>query len=157
MVGILVSMLQATRGGFRLTYTITNDGVFVTRWSAKLFGRGTFVLADGGYTTKARILGSEFMLIDPYGRQLAVASNPYRRQWTVTAGTQGYVFHRPSWWRQHLDLVVGGQPVGFIQRPSLYGTAVAELPMMPLAVQVFALVLALYSWDVQPATAWPAA
>ncbi|MBX6721784.1 MAG: hypothetical protein IRY92_00890 [Dactylosporangium sp.] len=43
--------------------------------------------------------------------------------------------------------MVGGQAVGFIHRRSPRAEATAELPAMPLAIQVFALVLALTTWD----------
>jgi hypothetical protein len=43
-----------------------------------------------------------------------------------------------------------GRAVGYIRRPILNAEASAELPMMPLAVQIFAVALALLVWDSGP-------
>lgn len=99
--------------------------------------------------------GTTYTLTDRTGATVATSSNPNRRRWTIVAGDQTYEFHRRAWWRQHYELVAGGQAVGFIQRPSLRAEATAQLPAMPLAIQVFALALALTTWDAIALLVWP--
>lgn len=143
-------MLQAIRvGAFSSDYDITLDGQVVTRWDKSMWrNRGSFTVQGQRYEVRTTFWNTTFTMIDQVGRTVATAANPNRRQWTVVTEGQSYEFHRRRWWRQHYDLVVGGQPVGFVRRPSGWrSTVVAELPTMPLPAQVFAIAVALTTWD----------
>jgi len=153
-------MLQAVRGKADLSYDILADGQLVTHWATKWLRGGKFVLEDGAYLISDDAIsddpigdamgGVAFTLTDPTGTRLATSSDPSRRMWTVTTEDQTYEFDRRSRWRQHMDMVDGGRAVGYIRRPNLNADASAELPMMPLPVQVFAVALALLVWDSAP-------
>lgn len=87
-------------------------------------------------------------MTDLTGNPVATAGKVIRRQWTVVAGGREYGFRRTSWWRQQFDLLLDGRPAGFVRRPSGWRSTVeAELPTMPLPAQVFALAVALTTWD----------
>jgi hypothetical protein len=153
--GTLDSMLQATRVGvFSSAYDVTLDGQLVTRWDKSMWRTGgSFTVGRQRYEVRGKLMGSAYTMTDQSGATVATAKNPNRRQWTVAAGGRTYEFRRRSWWRQHYDLVVGDQAVGFVRRPSSWrSTAVAELPTMPLAAQVFAVAVALTTWDAAAAT-----
>jgi hypothetical protein len=143
-------MLQATRvGAFSSAYHITLDGQPITRWDKSMWRTGgSFTVGGQRYEVRSNVWGTSFTMTDQSGATVATAENPNRRQWTVTSGGRTHEFRRRSWWRQQYDLVVGGQVVGFVRRPSGWrSTAVAELPAMPLATQVFAVAVALTAWD----------
>ena len=144
---MLGDMLLAVRGKADLSYDILADDQVVTHVATKWLRGGTFILADGAYAISDDGWGTAFTVTDPSGTQLATASDPSRRAWTVTTGSQTYAFDRRSRWRQHMDLVAGGQAIGYIRRPNLNAEATADLPTMPLTMQVFALALALLVWD----------
>ena len=143
-------MLRATRVGvFSPAYDITIDGRTVTRWDKSMWRTGgSFTVEGRRYEVRGNLWGSTYTLIDESGSPVATAANPNRRQWSVAAGGQTFEFRWRSWWRQQYDLVAGGQAVGFVRRPSGWrSTAVAELPTMPLAIQVFAVAIAVTTWD----------
>lgn len=147
---IVESMLQATRvGAFSSSYDITLDGQPLTRWHKSMWRvGGSFTLQGQRYDLRSNFWGTSFTMADQLGAVVATAANPNRRQWTIVVGPHRYEFRRRSWWRQHHDLIVNGRAVGSVHRPSAWrSTAVADLPTMPLAAQVFALVVALTTWD----------
>lgn len=143
-------MLQATRvGAFSTAYDITIDGRTITRWDKSTWrSGGSFTVEGRRYEVRSNLWGSTYTMTDESGSPVASAANPNRRQWSVAAGSQTFEFRRRSWWRPQYDLFVGGQTVGFVRRPNSWRSAtVAELPTMPLAVQVFAVAIALTTWD----------
>jgi hypothetical protein len=148
-------MLQATRVGlFSSAYDITLAGQLVTRWDKSMWRTGgSFTVGGQRYEVTGNVWGSTYTMKDQAGGVVATAANPNRRQWTVMVDGRDYEFRRRSWWRQHYDLIVGGQATGFVRRPSAWrSTAVAELPTMPLAAQVFAIAVALAAWEAAAAT-----
>jgi hypothetical protein len=73
-----------------------------------------------------------------------------RKSWTVEADGRTYEFRRASWWRQEEELHSGGLPVGSVRRKSIWrGDAVADLPGLPLPVEVFVLAVVLTKWDAE--------
>jgi len=63
-------------------------------------------------------------------------------------------FRRTSAWRDDQELLVDGQRVGSIRRPSVWRTnAIADLPTLPLATQIFVLCVVLTMWDNNAAAA----
>ncbi len=79
---------------------------------------------------------------------MAQADGLGRRRWTVTASGVVHQFQRASVWRSDQLLLAGEQPVGVVRRTSSwFGRAEADLPGLPVPVQVFVLVVLLTRWD----------
>jgi hypothetical protein len=88
--------------------------------------------------------GALMFLLDP--ERLVGAS--------VEADGRTYEFRRASMWRQEEELHSEGLRVGSVKRTSLWrGDVVAELPGLPLPVQIFVLAVVLTMWDAQSAAA----
>jgi hypothetical protein len=144
-------VLRASRAGLLSTrYDITRDDTAICTWKPSAFiGGGSFELeghryevARGGWT------GRRYRLRDETGRVVALADGVGRLTWTVETGGEVHTFERPSPWRRDQVLVRDGTPVGAVRRTSAwFGEAEAELPGLPLAVQVFVLVSLLAVWD----------
>jgi hypothetical protein len=149
-------VLRASRAGLLSTrYDITRDDTtrddkVICTWKPSAFiGGGTFELeghrydvARGGWT------GRRYRLRDEAGRLVALADGVGRTAWTVETGGEVHEFERPSPWRRDQVLVRDGTPVGAVRRTSAwFGEAEADLPGLPLAVQVFVLVSLLAVWD----------
>jgi hypothetical protein len=152
-------VLRASRAGLLSTrYEITRDGIPICTWKPSAFiGGGTFELeghryevARGGWT------GRRYRLRDEDGRLVALADGVGRLTWTLEifgevfgeSGGTSHTFERPSPFRRDQVLVVDGELAGAVHRTSAWwGEAEAELPGLPLPVQVFVLVSLLGVWD----------
>jgi hypothetical protein len=144
-------VLQASRVGLLTTrYAITCDGVALCTWKPSRFiGGGAFELegrhydvARGGWT------GRRYRLTDDAGRLVALADGVGRLTWTLETGGVTHTFERPSLFRYDQVLVRDGEPAGTVRRTSAFwGEAEADLPGLPLVVQVFVLVSLLSVWD----------
>lgn len=144
-----VAVLRASRAGLLSTrYDIsTDDGRPVCTWKpSPFFGGGsfelhgrTFEVARGGWT------GRRYRLLHE-GVAVALADGVGRPAWTLEAAGATHAFERPSLFRP--DQVLLGrdeQPAGSVCRR--WGVAEADLPGLPLEVQVFVLVSLLAMWD----------
>jgi uncharacterized protein YxjI len=150
------TMVRATKVGmWSNDYHIEVDGQRVTTWDGSSWrAGGTFTLDDRPYRVRGNVWESEFTMTDQAGTVAATAGRMGRREWTVTAGGQTYRFRRPSVWRNEERLVVGDQEVGSIRRTSMWRSDVeADLPAMPVPVQIFTVVVVLTRWDRRAATA----
>ncbi|MFG1923010.1 hypothetical protein [Cryptosporangium sp. NPDC048952] len=148
--------LTAKRTGLlKSGYEISLAGRALVRWDAKTWKvGGSFTLDDQRYDVRTNALATKYELLDQDGASVAVAHRVGRKQWTVEADGQTYTFERGSMWREEQKLTLGGQQVGTIRRTSVWsGAAAADLPGLPLLVQVFVLLVALSSWDVTAAVA----
>jgi hypothetical protein len=149
-------VLRASRAGLLSTrYDITrddpagNDRAICTWKPSAFIGGGSFELdghrydvARGGWT------GRRYRLRDEAGSLVALADGVGRSTWTVETGGEVHEFARPSHWRRDQVLMREGEPVGAVRRTSAwFGEAEAELPGLPLTVQVFVLVSLLGVWD----------
>jgi hypothetical protein len=66
----------------------------------------------------------------------------------VEAEGRTYTFERASFWRSEERLVLDGRPVGTVRRVGAFrGDAVADLPGLPLPLQVFVFTVVLSAWD----------
>jgi hypothetical protein len=150
-VGETDEVLRASRVGLLSTrYDITCDGTSICTWKPSRFiGGGAFELdgrrydvARGGWT------GRRYRLRDESGTILAVADGVGRVAWTLETEGVTHAFERPSPVRRDQVLMRDGEPVGMVRPTSAWwGEAEADLPGLPLAVQIFVLVSLLSVWD----------
>jgi hypothetical protein len=140
---------------WRSRYEITSDGRPVAVWDPNLWRTGgSFELAGRPYAVRTNTLGSRFALTDGAGVVVAAARRVGRKRWSVEADGRSYQFQRTSPWRNDQTLMVDGQPAGSVRRVSMWRSdAVADLPGLPLPLQVFVFVVVLVMWDAQAATA----
>src|SRR5262245_44523062 len=140
----LDGMLEARRiSQWRSRYEIVAEGQPLAMGDGRI-GRkgGTFDLAGHHYDVKSTVCGSRSEMIDEAGMIVATADRVGRKRWTVEASGRTYHFQRASWWRSEQLLVADGQPVGSVRRVSHWrGDAVANLPDLPLPLQVFVVVV----------------
>jgi hypothetical protein len=143
-------VLEARRKGFwKGDYELNVDGRPLTRWDAKTWRTGGWFELDGRrYEVRANGWGTRYEMTDPTGMPVAGAHRVGRKRWTVEAGGRTYGFERASFWRSEERLVADGRPVGSVRRVSAWrGDAVADLPGLPLPVQVFVFTVVLTAWD----------
>lgn len=152
----VVRVIEARRTSIlRSRYHIVVDGAQVATWEGSTWRTGGIVeLAGRRHQVRANLWGTTFEMVDDAGTLLASARRVGRKDWTVEAGATTYQFRRASFWRQEQELLAGGQRVGFVRRTGIWrGDVVADLPGLPLAVEVFALAVVLATWDSESAAA----
>jgi hypothetical protein len=140
---------------WRRRYDIREDGRPVASWEPSWWkSGGTFDLDGQRYEVRSNALGTRYELIGPTGHTLASALRVGRKRWTVEADNRTYEFRRASFWRQDQELMLGDQAVGSIRPLSIWrGSAVAELPGLPVPVQVFVVCVVLAMWEAATAAA----
>jgi hypothetical protein len=143
-------MLKATKPSpWRNRYELVSDGKPLATWERRRWRTGgTFDLAGRRYEVSSNAWGTRFQMTDQFGLIVAAADRVGRKRWTVEASGRSYQFKRASLWRPEEVLVADGRPVGSVRRTSLWRSdTAAELPGLPLPVQVFVLVVVLTMWD----------
>ena len=153
-------MLKARRTSlWRDRYDLVADGQPLATWDGRAWrSGGTFDLAGRRYDVKSNVWGTRFEMTDEMGMTVASADRVGRKRWTVEAGGRTYGFQRASWWRSEELLLADDRPAGSVRRVSTWRSdAVADLPGLPLPVQVFVVVVVLTMWDAQAAAAVSAA
>lgn len=150
-------MLRAKRVGlWRNRFEISVDGQPITVWDGSTWkAGGAFELDGTRYEVGANLWGTKYGMATADGTVVASADRVGRKRWTVEAGGWTYQFQRASIWRQEQHLLhPDGRPMGSIRRPSMWrGEAVADLPSLPLPVQIFVLMVVLTMWDQHAAAA----
>ncbi|MFN2494646.1 MAG: hypothetical protein ABR608_01885 [Pseudonocardiaceae bacterium] len=149
-------MLQAKKVGFwKNRYEITADGRVLATWAPSIWKTGgTFELDGQRYEIRGNMWGSKYGMVTEDGAAVASADRVGRKRWTVQAGGRVYEFQRASIWRQEEILHSEGSQVGSIKRISMWrGDAMADLPGLPVPVQIFVLAVVLTMWDQQFAAA----
>jgi hypothetical protein len=129
-------------------YDISDSGRQIARWEPSWWrSGGAFELDGQRYEVRSTTWGSRFELLGPHGAVLASAERVGRKRWTLRAGDRSYQFRRASMWRSDQELLLDDLPVGSIRRTSAWrSSAVADLPGLPLPVQVFVLCVVLALW-----------
>jgi hypothetical protein len=93
-------------------------------------------------------------MVDADGTPVASAERVGRKRWTVEAAGQTYHFQRASMWSDEQELLAGGVRVGSVRKTSFWrGDATAELPGLPLPVQVFVVGVVITMWNAKAAAA----
>lgn len=142
-------VLRASRAGLLSTrYEVVDDeGRPVCTWKpSAFFGGGAFVLHSRSYdVARGGWTGHRYRLLLA-GELVALADGVGRAAWTLDTGGVTHAFERPSLLRQdHVLLAPDGSPAGRVRRR--WAETTADLPDLPLAVQVFVLVSLLAVWD----------
>lgn len=130
-------------------YAISADGRQVAVWDGSLWtAGGRFELDGRRYEVRSNLWGSRYGMVGHDGAPFAAANRVVRKRWTVEAGGRTYEFQRASLWREEQELRSDGRRVGSVKRTSIWrGDAVADLPGVPLPVQIFVLAVVLTMWD----------
>ncbi|MEU4163210.1 hypothetical protein [Actinoplanes sp. NPDC026670] len=131
------------------TYTIAENGTPITTWDNSWWkSGGTFELGGRAYHVRANMWGSRYTMLDAAGAVFAEAERVGRKNWTVHAGGRAYEFRRTSIFRSDQNLMDGERTIGTIRRTSsLTGNLAAELPGLPLPLQVFVLGVLIVQWQ----------
>jgi hypothetical protein len=149
-------MLQATKTSvWSNKYSIAVDGREVAIWDGSFWKvGGSFQLEGREYRVSANMWGSKYGMVRDDGVPLAKADRVGRKRWTVESDGRTYEFQRASMWRQEQELRSGGERVGSVRRTSMWRSdATADLPGLPLPVQIFVLAVVLSMWDATNAAA----
>jgi hypothetical protein len=149
-------MLEARKPSvWRNRYDITSDGRPLTAWqSSNWRPGGKFTLDGQQFEVRSNAWGTKYTMTNQSGAQIALAEGVGRKHWTVTAGGTGYHFQRASIWRSEEELIVQGRRAGFVKRVGMWrGDTIADLPGLPMPVQVFVLGLLVTRWDQAQASA----
>jgi hypothetical protein len=153
-------MLTAERKSmWRSQYLLALDGVPLASWGSSTWTSGGHFALDGQeYRVKSNAWGSKYSMTDTSGAVVATAAKVNRKNWTVEAGGQVYDFQRTSIWRNDQQLLQNGMPVGTVRRTSSWtGNLEADLPTLPIPVQIFVLGVMIAVAESQTAAAAAAA
>lgn len=149
-------MLEAKKVSlWKNRYEIIADGRVLSTWERSIWKTGgTFDLDERHYEIRGNLWGSRYGMVAADGTAVASADRVGRKKWRVEAGGQVYEFQRVSIWRQEEILLAEGRRIGYIKRTSMWrGDAMADLPGLPIPVQIFVLVVVLTMWEQQTAAA----
>jgi hypothetical protein len=103
---------------------------------------------------RTNLWATSYVMADDADTTIATADRVGRKNWTVQAGGVSYEFRRPSIWRHEEALLADGHRVGSVNRKSVWRSdTVADLPGLPVPVQVFVLAVVLTVWDQAAAAA----
>jgi hypothetical protein len=139
-------------------HLITADGREVTTFSASWWtSGGRFALDGREYEVRTNLRGRRYGMTEAGSDvPVATADGVGRRHWTVDAGGRAHEFRRTSLWSSDQALVLDGREVGSVHRASAWrGGAVADLPGLDVAVQVFVVAVVLTMWARASAAAAP--
>ncbi|RZU52613.1 hypothetical protein EV385_4487 [Krasilnikovia cinnamomea] len=138
---------------WRSRHAISADGHPVATWDSRFWRTGgQFVLDGRRFQVDANMWGTRYTLTGADGTMVAAADRVGRKHWTVEAAGQTYRFQRRSLWSNDQELHTEQGPVGSVRRTSMWGgDVVADLPGLPLPVQIFVLGVVITMWDAQAA------
>ena len=149
-------MLRGRRTStWRSRYEFSVDDQPVAVWDSSFWRSGGSFELDGRlYRVRSNAWGSQFGMADANDTRVASADRVGRKRWSVAAGGQTYEFQRAGWFSHAQDLMVNGVPVGSVRRTSFWrGDVAADLPGVPLPVQIFVTGVVIAMWDRQAAGA----
>ncbi len=129
---------------------ISADGEPITVWNKDTWKNGgSFELAGQGYRVGADMWGCKYGMSTADGAEVARADRVGRKHWTIVADGVEYSFERASLWRgDQVLLDKAGAEVGRVRRTDVWrGDAEADLPGLPLPVQLFAFVVVISMWE----------
>jgi hypothetical protein len=145
-------MLRATKVSLLTNrYEITADGLPLTTWDGSMWRvGGRFELGGARYEIRGNLWGSKYGMVTEDATVVASANRVGRKRWTVEADGRTYEFQRASIWRQEEEWYSEGHRAGSIKRARISvwrRDTVADLPGVPVPVQIFMLAVVLTKWD----------
>ena len=149
-------MLTAERiGAWRGRYRLAADGQPVAVWDPSWWRTGGDVEVDGRrYQVRANGWGTKYRMMDETGTEVALVERAGRKQWTVRSAGRTYEFRRTSIWGNRQELWADTVKVGSLRRTSAWSGALeADLPGMPLPVQIFVMGVQIALWQAQQSAA----
>ncbi|MFC7528242.1 hypothetical protein [Actinoplanes sp. GCM10030250] len=141
---------------WRSRYEICNADTVIAVWDGKSWtSGGDFVLDGRTYKIRANGWGTKYSMTDDRETVVAEAERVGRKQWRVHAGGRTFEFVRDSIWRGGDEQLMDGETVvGRIRRTSTWrGDVAADLPGLPVPVQIFVLGVVITNWNNQAAAA----
>jgi hypothetical protein len=149
-------MLTAERTNmWRGRYRLVADGREVAVWDPSWWRLGGDFMVDGHrFQVRSSGWATSYKMLDEAGNEVAVVEKPGRKHWTARADGRVYEFRRSSLWGKRQEMLVGGVGVGSIRRTSPWrGDIEADLPGMPLPIQIFVVGVQIARWQAQQAAA----
>lgn len=142
-------------GFWRGRYQLVADGRPVAVWDPAWWRTGGDFEVDGRrYQVRAGTWRTKYHMLDETGTEVALVERAGRKRWTVEAGGRRYEFRRASFWGNEQELLADGVRVGSLRRTSAWSGAVeADLPGMPLPVQICVVGVQIAIWQAQQAAA----
>lgn len=134
-------------------YDVVLDDTPIATWEKSLWASGGTIVTDGQrYQVRVNLIEGTAHLTRAGGARVATASGIGRKNWTIEADGTIHHFRRAAPWRREQRLYEAGHTFGWIRPTRLgRGDAVGDLPGMPLTTRVFALTLALTTWEAEAA------
>lgn len=143
-------MLHARKASvWKKRYDISVDGDPIVTWDpAAWLSGGTLIVEGRPYRVRVSVLGATYTMEGDDGTVVAIAKRVGRRKWTIETPDGGvYEFHRISFWGTEQELMSGGQRLGSVKKVGFWRSgATADLPGIPLPLQVFTLAVILSMW-----------
>lgn len=149
------TMLIARRASvWRSRFEILADDEPVASWDGAIWSGGGDITIEGRhYRVRGNAWGTRYAMTDDHGVPVATADRVGRKQWSVEADGRAYEFRRASFLSGEQELHSGGRRVGSVRRCGRWKRDVAaDLPGMPLPVQLFVLGTVITMWEAQSAT-----
>lgn len=136
-------------------YRVTDHGREITTWDTSVWKNGgRFELDHHRFTVRGNAWGNRYTMLDASGAVAASALSVGRKRWTVEAAGQTYHFERTSMWGHEQELRVAGTRAGSVRKDGVFRSGItADLPGLPLPVQVFVLGVIITMWESQAAAA----
>lgn len=140
---------------WRGRYEIESDGRPITAWDPSWWRSGGAFEIDGHrFEVRSNGWGTKYRMLDESGNEIALVERAGRKHWTVQSDGRTYEFRRASFLGNRQELLIGGAPAGSLQRTSAWTGAIeADLPLLPLPLQVFVIGVQLAIWQAQQAAA----
>lgn len=149
-------MLTAHKtSAFKREYEIEADGRAVATFRPSWWQTGgTFAVDGHEYTIRQNFWGAKYGMAMSDGTVVARADRVGRKRWTIEAEGRTLHFRRASAWTGEQAMVDGDREIGTIRKLSWWKRgAVADLPDLDPALQVFVVAVVVTMWDNQAAAA----
>jgi hypothetical protein len=149
-------MLTAEKmGTWGRHYQVADDGRPVAVWDQSWWRTGGGFEVNGRrFQVRGNAWGTGFRMLDEAENEVARVERAGRKKWTVRADGRTYEFRRASFWGNQQQLLADGVQVGSLRRTSAWSGAIeADLPGMPLPVQIFVVGVQIALWKAQSAAA----
>ena len=140
---------------WRGRYEMESDGQPVAEWDPSWWRSGGDFEIDGQrFQVRSNGWGTKYRMLDAMGNEVALVERAGRKHWSVSADGRVYEFRRASVWGNRQELVTDGVVTGSMRRVSAWSGGVeADLPGLPLPLQIFVVGVQLALWQAQQTAA----